>query len=80
MGGSIIVSKSYFFLSTQFFTKKNEKTVKRDLFIVYAAATFWFEIHTFTTFTRNYLDRAKIKTPSQTKFRVNRANILNGFL
>ena len=31
---TIIVSKSYFFLKAQLFTKKYEKTVKRDLFVL----------------------------------------------
>ena len=33
-GRTIIVSKSYFFLKAQLFTKKYDKTVKRDLFLM----------------------------------------------
>ena len=42
-GRTIIVSKSYFFLNAQLFTKKkknDEKTVNRDLFLVLAAAVY----------------------------------------
>ena len=33
-GRTIIISKSYFFLNAQLLTKKYDKTVKRDLFLM----------------------------------------------
>ena len=78
-GDSIVVSKSYFFLSTQPFTKKNEKTVKKIFSSCRQLQHFGL---IFIRSQRSHgitLTVRKLR-PSPTKFRVNRANMLNGLV